>query len=378
VVPASIVVAAAAAEVPGPVRVVDVVPFQLLLVEDNDINQTVALGILTQLGYQVDIAADGIQAVAMAAQHAYDAILMDCQMPRLDGYAATIEIRKRPATRATPIIAMTAATFAADRLRCFDSGMDDFIAKPVRAATLQATLNRWLRPDPSSPQSDSDSGSGSGSDASGSEASSSEGSGSGDVGPETPGAEAVRFAKAVPEPRAEQVVRAEVAERAEAAQLRAARWPQAQPEVSARRPADTRIEAPPVPMPVGGIGESAGTEQRIRELLGGGSQIEIDLVHEIISSFLSRTVDLFQLLTLAVAARDADAVHLHAHSMAGAGLNLGTVQVAQISRQIEADAKAGRPALSVPRLVELQLALDQARIILRDLAANLPAAPPEG
>jgi two-component system, sensor histidine kinase and response regulator len=309
-------------------------PFQLLLVEDNDINQTVALGILTQLGYQVDVAGDGIQAVTMAGQHAYDAILMDCQMPRLDGYAATVQLRKRAATRSTPIIAMTAATFAADRQRCFDSGMDDFIAKPVRAATLQATLNRWLRPDPPS------------------------------VAPEKL-----------------------VLETADPPTLPVA----ANTETTPPRPRTPVVygpaPAPPARVPAApdagfstqagdGDGEAIGTEQRIQELLGDRSQLEIDMVRDIISSFLSRTVDLLQRLTLAVAANDAASAHLHAHSMAGAGLNLGTVEVVKISRQIEADAKTGRPALSVPRLVELEVALDRARIILRDLAVNLPGAEP--
>lgn len=120
----------------------------------------------------------------------------------------------------------------------------------------------------------------------------------------------------------------------------------------------------------------ADTEQRINELLGDGSQFEVELVREIVGSFLGRTVDLLQRLTLAVAADDADATYLHAHSLAGAGLNLGTTEVVRISRQIEADAKAGRPGLSVARLVELEVALDRARVKLRDLAAALPDPEP--
>ncbi len=293
--------------------------FQLLLVEDNDINQTVALGILSQLGYQVDVAGDGIQAVTMAGQHAYDAILMDCQMPRLDGYAATVELRKKPATRDTPIIAMTAATFAADRQRCFDSGMNDFIAKPVRAASLQATLNRWLRPE----------------------------DGATTAGPP----ESIRPVDLVePEPATGV---ADIPIQGGSDQM----------------PGDQTGAAPEPAPPAPAM---AGVDERIAELLGDQTPIELELVRDIIASFLNRTVDLLQRLTLAVAADDAEATYLHAHTLAGAGLNLGTVRVVEISRLIEADAKAGRAAQSVPRLVDLEVALDRARIQLRDIAAGLP------
>ena len=112
--------------------------------------------------------------------------------------------------------------------------------------------------------------------------------------------------------------------------------------------------------------------ERITELLGEGTTFEVEMVREIIASFLGRTVDLMQRLTLAVAADDADATYLHAHSLAGAGLNLGTLDVVRISREIESDAKSGRPGPSVARLVQLEVALDRARIQLRELSAGLP------
>jgi PAS domain S-box-containing protein len=281
--------------------------FRLLLVEDNDINQTVALGILSQLGYQVDVAGDGLQAVGMADRNAYDLILMDCLMPRLDGYAATIELRKKPATRDIPIIAMTAATLEADRQRCFDSGMSDFIAKPVRAASLQITLNRWLRP--------------------------------------------------APDQAAVGAVRKPVAVQAAVPFI---------PSQSTTGAADLEQQQQQQQPAM------ADVEERIAELLGDGSATEVELVREIIAAFLGQTMDLLQRLTLAVAADDAESVHLHAHSMVGAGLNLGTVRVVEISRQIEADAQAGRAAQSIPRLVDLEMALEHARVRLRDLAAHLP------
>jgi PAS domain S-box-containing protein len=118
---------------------------RVLLVEDNDLNQMVAVGILTGLGYRTDVAGDGLQAVEMAAAAPYDAILMDCRMPRMDGFTATARLREREGDGPrTPIIAMTASALVADRERCLAAGMDDYLAKPVSPAELQQTLTRWL------------------------------------------------------------------------------------------------------------------------------------------------------------------------------------------------------------------------------------------
>ncbi|GLY95180.1 ATP-binding protein [Actinoplanes sp. NBRC 103695] len=118
----------------------------ILLAEDNDINQMVATGILSSLGYQSDVAGDGIEACDMSARRDYDAILMDCRMPRMDGFSATAEIRHREAGggRHTPIIAMTASALVADRERCLAAGMDDYLAKPVDPVELDRTLARWV------------------------------------------------------------------------------------------------------------------------------------------------------------------------------------------------------------------------------------------
>jgi two-component system, sensor histidine kinase and response regulator len=118
----------------------------VLLVEDNDINQMVAVGVLASLGYQADVAGDGVQACEMAAARSYDAILMDCRMPRMDGFTATAQLRDREVrdgTR-TPIIAMTASALVADRERCLAAGMDDYLAKPVNPAELARALERWI------------------------------------------------------------------------------------------------------------------------------------------------------------------------------------------------------------------------------------------
>ena len=121
----------------------------LLVAEDNPVNQRVAVALLAKRGYRVDLATDGAEAVEMAAGAAYAAILMDCQMPRLDGYQATAEIRRREGDgRHVPIIAMTASTMAGARERCLAAGMDDYIGKPMRPEDLDAVMSRTLAAGP--------------------------------------------------------------------------------------------------------------------------------------------------------------------------------------------------------------------------------------
>jgi two-component system sensor histidine kinase/response regulator len=118
---------------------------RVLVVDDGEINQLVATGILEHLGYTVDVADDGIQALDALARASYDAVLMDVHMPRLDGYQATAEIRRREAAGPrTPIIAMTAGANEGDRERCLAAGMDDYVSKPVDREAVAAALNRWV------------------------------------------------------------------------------------------------------------------------------------------------------------------------------------------------------------------------------------------
>lgn len=118
----------------------------VLLVEDNPVNREVSTGMLELLGYQVTVAEDGQQAIAASATQSFHLILMDCQMPVMDGFTATAKIRARetqtPVAR-TPIIALTANAMDGDRDRCLDAGMDDYLSKPFSQQALGDLLSRW-------------------------------------------------------------------------------------------------------------------------------------------------------------------------------------------------------------------------------------------
>jgi signal transduction histidine kinase/ActR/RegA family two-component response regulator len=120
-------------------------PARILLVEDNAINQKVALAMLKNLGYQAHVAGNGVEAVTAATSRNYDLVLMDCLMPEMDGFEATRRLRAHGGhCEQLPIIAMTASAFAEDRDACFAAGMTDYLSKPVREAELANKLERWL------------------------------------------------------------------------------------------------------------------------------------------------------------------------------------------------------------------------------------------
>jgi signal transduction histidine kinase/CheY-like chemotaxis protein len=117
----------------------------ILVVEDSPVNRLVAVRQLKRNGYRVHVVNDGREALQALATQRYDAVLMDCQMPDVDGYQATRELRRREdGVRHTPVIAMTAHAMTGDRERCLDAGMDDYLTKPVRSQTLIAMLERWI------------------------------------------------------------------------------------------------------------------------------------------------------------------------------------------------------------------------------------------
>ncbi len=121
-------------------------PLRILLAEDNAVNQKLALRFLQQLGYTAQVAGDGIQAIQALADGDFDVVLMDVQMPELDGLEATRRIRARWAERPLRIVAMTANAMAGDREACLAAGMDDYISKPIRVPELAAALGRVPAP----------------------------------------------------------------------------------------------------------------------------------------------------------------------------------------------------------------------------------------
>jgi CheY-like chemotaxis protein len=119
----------------------------ILLAEDNEINRRIAMHILEKAGYRVEAVPNGRTAVEAMAQSSFDLVLMDVQMPEMDGLEATTMIRRlEGASRHVPIIAMTASAMAGDRQRCLGVGMDDYISKPVRREQLLKAIHSWVKP----------------------------------------------------------------------------------------------------------------------------------------------------------------------------------------------------------------------------------------
>ena len=119
--------------------------YRVLLAEDNMFNQKIATAMLKKLGLTTDIASNGMEVLDKISGTNYDMILMDCQMPKMDGYEATAKIRTDEKIKGQhiPIVAMTAHSSQEDRESCFKSGMDDYIAKPFKIDDLRVVLTRW-------------------------------------------------------------------------------------------------------------------------------------------------------------------------------------------------------------------------------------------
>jgi CheY-like chemotaxis protein len=121
--------------------------FKILLAEDNLVNQTVALKLMEKKGYVADLAENGLEAIEALRVKSYDLVLMDCQMPEMDGFIATRQIRQNDSLVSRcdlPIVALTANAMQGDREKCLEAGMNDYLAKPIDAAALVEMLQKWL------------------------------------------------------------------------------------------------------------------------------------------------------------------------------------------------------------------------------------------
>jgi CheY-like chemotaxis protein len=120
-------------------------PLRVLLADDNLANQKLGKAMLEKLGCEVEVVTNGREAIRASTHTIFDLILMDCQMPEMDGYSATATIRAVEAHRGrrTPIIALTASAMQGDRERCLEAGMDDYLAKPLGIGALATAISRW-------------------------------------------------------------------------------------------------------------------------------------------------------------------------------------------------------------------------------------------
>jgi CheY-like chemotaxis protein len=119
-------------------------PIEILLVEDDTVNSQLFKMMLERLGYQVDLAENGQEALAKIEQKTYGLIFMDCQMPVLDGYATTKVLRSQPHHQDTIIIGLTAYAMTEDRERCLEVGMNDYLTKPLKMSDLSSTIEKWI------------------------------------------------------------------------------------------------------------------------------------------------------------------------------------------------------------------------------------------
>ena len=137
------------ATIPTQASLATAIPLRVLVAEDNPVNQKVALRFLARLGYQALIAGNGREALQILDEQRYDLVLMDMQMPEMDGLTATREIRLRyPAARQPRIFALTANAVTGDRERCLEAGMDDYLSKPFKLETIEQLILKHFRPAP--------------------------------------------------------------------------------------------------------------------------------------------------------------------------------------------------------------------------------------
>ena len=128
----------------APDALVSSTQLNVLLAEDNAVNQKLAVGILKKLGHQVTVATTGLEALDKLQQQNFDLVLMDVQMPEMDGYEAMTKIREQEQFEKLPMLALTAKAMKDDRQKCIDAGANDYISKPIDTGRLQSLMRVWM------------------------------------------------------------------------------------------------------------------------------------------------------------------------------------------------------------------------------------------
>ena len=274
---------------------------RVLLVEDNPVNREIGSAMLALLGCTVEAATNGAEAVRMNSDARYDVIMMDCQMPVMDGFAASRRIRSREQASASariPIIALTANVMQGDRERCLAAGMDDYLAKPFKREQLEAVLARWIRP------------------AHALEAGTPPGEGSpspGEAG--TPSSEASPTVEAGASPS------------------EASPPPALQLVISNDRPASSGTKSAPAPSAV----LDADTIAGIRAL-GRSSN---DFLARVVARYVQDAPQLMEQLRAAMECADAGALRLAAHTLKSSSANLGAKAAAALCKELETLGRNG-------------------------------------
>ncbi|HLI78413.1 MAG TPA: response regulator [Candidatus Binataceae bacterium] len=285
---------------------------RILVVEDHLVNQRVILRMLARLGYNADAVNNGAEAISALRRSPYDIVLMDCQMPEVDGYEATRMIRKSAGRfQSTPIIAVTANAMEGDREKCLASGMSDYMSKPVLAHTLATTLEKWILPDAAA-----------------------------GTAPATSSPAAAPHDASEPAPEAA---------------------PEPQP-----LPADAqaaRDEAPNLPEDLGPAVDAAALET-LRSMDAG----EEGFLTKIIDLFLADSSGRIAALETAAATRDGDALKRLAHALKGSCGHFGATRLAMLCRKLEqigAEQPVGDASVALRELIaeseRVRVALEQAR-----------------
>jgi signal transduction histidine kinase/CheY-like chemotaxis protein len=305
----------------------------VLLVEDNEINQTVALGMLANLGFTADVAVNGRQAVTMAAGRGYRAIFMDCLMPEMDGYEATAAIRRdEPAGVHVPIVAMTAGAMPEDRQRCLAAGMDDHIAKPLLPADLAGAMDTWAP-----------------------------GAGPGPAGPGPaagPGADPCPAAGRGPAAPAAAPVASDAA-----------------PATASEAPSGALSGAPagaePAPGAVCASGVREQIEQRLDLLRAAGAALDTTALAGLLRRLSANAPGHVEAIVQAVAVDDTGRLREEAHQLKGVAANLGARDLAAVCEQLETHGRAGDIEGAVVPLAALRPCATALLAAVGDILAGL-------